>query len=156
MPMVCKISDCSNQGIGFGHSDSASPFGFGQGDSAVLFGLGQSHPAAILVGLGQGDSASPFGFGHGDSATLLGFDHDDPAIPFGQFGHYSDSTIVIRPSHSDNSATIRIRPGFCQDVNMLNSNAWGGYENSCSSLSPHNVKSAHLHPKSRHSRDLFQ
>ena len=80
MPMVCEISDCSNQGIGFGHSDSASPVG-----------LGQSNPAAILFEFDHGDSSSPFRFGQGDSAILSGLDH-------------VDSAMVIRPKYS------RIRP----------------------------------------------
>ena len=66
--------------------------------------------------------ALPFGcFPHDDSPRLFGFGHDDSAIPFGRFGHYSDSAMVvrpsysdsamvIRPSHSDDSATTWIRP----------------------------------------------
>ena len=119
--------------FGFGQGDSAIPFGLGQsdpaailvglgqGDSASLFGFGQSDLAAILFGLGHGDpailfgfgqvvSVSLFGFGHDDSAILSEFGHDDSTTPFGRFSHCSDSAMVIRPPHSDDLATVRIRP----------------------------------------------
>ena len=69
--LVYDISDCSNQGLGFSHSDSARPVGFGQGDSARPFGLGQSHPAAMVVGFDQGNSAKPVGLGQGNSVKVV-------------------------------------------------------------------------------------
>ena len=109
MSMVYEISDGSNQGIGFGHSDSASPFGLGQSDpAAILFGLGQSDPAVILVGHGQGDSASLFGFGQGDSAVLFGLGQSDPAAIIFGFGQGDSATIQIRPWRFGHP--VRIRP----------------------------------------------
>ena len=117
--MVYEISDCSNQGIGFGQpirirpSDPAAILvGLGQGDSASLFGFGQSDPAASLCELGQGDPAAiPFGFGQ----SILGFGHGDSAIPFG-FGHgdsakvFSYSATPFGFGRGDSAKYIQIRP----------------------------------------------
>ena len=42
------------------------------------------------------------------SPTRFGFGHEDLAIPFGRFGHYSDSTMVIRPHYSDSAKVIQL------------------------------------------------
>ena len=47
-----------------------------------------------------------------DSAILFGFGHDDSAIPFGIFGHYSDSARFLSRTVND------------LNVNMMNSRAW--------------------------------
>ena len=72
---------------------------------------------ALPVGFGRfghDDSIISFGrFGH-----LFWLGHDDSVMPFGWFGrpirtirpYYSDSAMMIRPSHSDDSVTIQIRP----------------------------------------------
>ena len=85
--MICEISDGSNQGIGFGHSDSAKVIQPSDSDSAkVIQQLSHSDSAkaiqpsysdsAKVIQLSYSDStevsAVLFVFGQGDSAVLFG------------------------------------------------------------------------------------
>ena len=91
MPMVCEISDCSNQGIGFGHSDSAKVIRPSYSDSAkVIQQLSYSDSAKVIQQLSYLDSASLFGFAHGDSSSPFGFGQGDSAS-------YADSARVDSP-----------------------------------------------------------
>ena len=101
------------------------------------------------------DSAILFGFGHTDSDSAKEIQQ---AIPFGlgqiEFERFDHPILMIRPPCSDSA--MMIRPPYLDSAKVIRPCPWGAMKIAAVAFHPGYVKSAHLHPESRQSRDLFQ